>query len=179
MNENVKRLVMPVAVLAVICLVVTAALAVSNSVTAPIVEKAQAEAAQAARAEVLPGGSGFTKVEAAGLPERVTEVYRADNGAGYVFSLTAKGYNGPMKLMVGIGSDGKIAGVKALDISKEDPGMGSRVGEDFFTSQFPGKDAALEGVDTISGSTVSSASYIAAVKDAFTAFEALNGREGT
>lgn len=181
MSESVKKLVMPVVVLTVICLVVTGALAAAFQVTDPIVQAAAAKAAEEARTAVLPEGSGFTDVTARyedRLPSRVKEVYAAENGAGYVFSLTTKGYNGDMKLMVGITSGGTIAGVKALDISNEDPGMGSRVGDEPFTSQFPGKDAALEGVDTISGSTVSSSSYIAAVKDAFTAFELIAGKEG-
>lgn len=172
-----KKMIMPIVVLGLICLVVTGALAVTYQVTDPIIKAAEAAANEAARAEVLPEGSGFAAVEADGLPERVTAVYVAENGAGYVFNLTTKGY-GTMKLMVGIGADGTITGVKAMDVSGETPGIGDAVTEESFYGQFLGKDAALEGVETISGATYSSGGYIAAVQDAFTAFDMIAGKEG-
>ena len=48
-----KDIVKPIAVLAGICLVVTALLAYINMVTSPIITKAEEEAAAKARAEVL------------------------------------------------------------------------------------------------------------------------------
>ena len=77
-----KKMIMPIVVLGLICLVVTGALAVTYQVTDPIIKAAEAAANEAARAEVLPEGSGFAAVEADGLPERVTAVYVAENGAG-------------------------------------------------------------------------------------------------
>jgi len=175
-----KKIAMPIVVLTVICLVVTGALAATFQVTDPVVKAAEAAAAEAARIELLPAGQGFTDVTAdydGQLPERVTAVSRADNGAGYVFSLTTKGY-GKMKLMVGIAADGTISGVKAMDLSNETPGIGSQVGEEPFYSQFAGKDSSLSGVEAISGATFSSSGYINAVKDAFAAFELISGKEG-
>lgn len=173
-----KKLITPIVVLAVICLVVTGALAATFQVTDPIIQDANARAAEEARQAVLPEGSGFLLVELAGLPERVTEVYATENGAGYVMSLTTKGYGGKMKLMVGIRADGTIAGVQALDVSNETQGVGTKVTLPDFSGQFPGKDSSLSGVETISGATISSTGYINAVKDAFTAFEMITGKEG-
>ena len=42
-------------------------------------------------------------------------------------------------------------------------------------SQFPGKDASLEGVDNISGATFSSNYYRAAIADAYTAYGMVAG----
>jgi electron transport complex protein RnfG len=53
--------------------------------------------------------------------------------------------------------------------------MGSKITEEPFAGQFPGKDAALDGVDVISGATISSKAFISAVKDAFTAYEIVRG----
>ena len=175
------KMLTPILVLAIICLVVTGALAAGFQVTDPIIKAAEAAANEAARAEVLPQGSGFTDVTADyqdRLPQRVSQVYAADNGAGYVMNLTTKGYGGKMKIMIGIGAEGSITGVKAMDVSNETPGMGAKVAEAPFAGQFPGKDAGLEGVETISGATISSSSYISAVKDAFTAFDMITGKEG-
>ena len=91
---------------------VSAALAYTNKVTAPIITEAQEKAAEEARSEVLKEADSFEKLELDDIPERVTEVYKAQNGAGYVFMLTTKGYGGDMKLICGIKSDGSIEACK-------------------------------------------------------------------
>ena len=48
-NSIVKDFVMPIAVLTVICLVISAALAMTNMVTAPIIEETSRRNAEAAR----------------------------------------------------------------------------------------------------------------------------------
>ena len=180
----------PIIVLVLICAIMSGLLAFTNSKTAPIIAAAEAEAARAARMEVMPAEtSGFTKVdtqgiptvpatEAGGIPESVTEIYAADGGAGYVFSIVAQGYGGKntLKMAVGIGMDGKLTGVKVLD-HKETVGLGSKIATDAnFYGQFPGLDAAgAAGADTISGATFSSRYYKAAIADAFTAFSAVTG----
>ena len=162
--------VKPILVLTLICLVISAALAFTNEKTAPIIAEAERVKAEQARIEVLPEADSFTLMELTGLPSTVTEVYKADNGAGYVFMLTTKGYGGAIKLICGIDKDGKITDTNTLSQS-ETKGLGTRITQPEFRSQFNGKDASLEGVATISGATISSRPYINAIKDAFTAFE--------
>ena len=111
-----------------------------------------------------------------GLPATVTEVYRADNGAGYVFMLTTKGYGGDMKLICGIDKDGLITQCNTLSQS-ETKGLGTKTTLPEFRDQFVGKDSSLSGVQTISGATVSSRPYINAIKDAFAAYEIAKGAE--
>lgn len=176
------KLISPVVVLTVICIVVTGALAATYQVTDPIIKAAQAEAAEAARAQVLPEGTGFTDITAdyAGqLPGCVTEVYAADNDAGYVMSLSNQGYGGAITLMIGIKADGTIAGIQVLDASGETPSVGvAALNRESFYSQFPGKDSSLEGVETVSGATITTSAYVEAVQDAFTAFDLIAGKEG-
>ena len=74
-------------------------------------------------------------------------------------------------------NDGTIMDVKTLKHS-ETKGMGSKTAEEPFRSQFIGKDASLEGVDAITGATISSTAYLGAVADAFTAFDMITGAEG-
>ena len=167
-----KDFVMPVLVLFCICLVISAALAVTNAVTAPIIAESEAEAAEAARLEVLPqaGEAGFEALTLEGLPDTVTEVYRAVNGAGYVFMLSAQGYGGEMQLACGIDADCKITACQTLSHS-ETAGMGSKTADAPFRDQFIGQGEDLSGVEAISGATVSSEAYIGAIQDAFTAFK--------
>jgi len=172
---NLKReFFMPVAVLVTICLVISAALALTNQVTAPIIAAAEQAAADAARMEVLPGADSFEAAEASGLPPEVREAYRAANGAGYVLLLTAKGYGGDINMICGIGPEGTIAGIQVLS-HRETSGIGDKVTRPEFTSQFVGADAALQGVQAITGATVSSSAYIGAVQSALAAYEILEG----
>ena len=167
---------LPIIVLVLICAIMSGLLAFTNGITAPIIEEAERKANEQARMEVLSAADGFEKVEAEGLPSEVKEVYRATNGAGYVFSLTTTGYGGKntLKMTIGIDMDGKITDTKVLSHS-ETAGLGSKITTDAFKSQFPGKDAGLEGVDNISGATFSSNYYRAAIADAYTAYGLVTG----
>lgn len=168
----------PIIVLVLICVVMSGLLALTNSATAPIIEEAERKANEAARLEVLPDADSFLQVEQAGLPDAVKEVYQAENGAGYTFSLTTTGYGGKntLKMTIGIDAEGKLTGVKVLS-HKETPGLGSKVTTDeSFYGQFPGLDAAgAAAADTISGATFSSNYYKAAIADAFAAFDMVKG----
>ena len=168
----------PIIVLVLICVIMSGLLALTNSATAPIIAEAERKANEEARLEVLPDADSFLQVEQAGLPDAVKEVYQAENGVGYTFSLTTQGYGGKntLKMAVGIDMDGKITGVKVLS-HKETAGLGSKItADENFYGQFPGLDAAgAAAADTISGATFSSNYYKAAIADAFAAFEQVKG----
>ncbi len=170
MKEDIIR---PVAVLTLICLVVSVLLALTNSLTRPVIEAAAAEKAAEALRVVLPQADGFEALDgtALGLPQSVTAAYRADNGAGYVFIvLSREGYGGDMEIICGIGADGRITACRTLSHA-ETEGIGSKTAEEAYNSQYTGKDANLEGVAAISHATVSSTAYENAVRDAFLAYE--------
>ena len=170
MSSIRKDFIAPIVVLALICLVISAALAYTNSVTEPIIEQDALDRAEAARIEVMPEADSFELMDLTGLPETITDVYKATNGVGYVFMITAQGYGGDMDLICGIDSDGKITACKTLAHS-ETAGLGSKTAGEEFRSQFIGKDSSLDGVSAISGATISSTAYINAINDAFTAYE--------
>ncbi len=168
---------LPIIVLVLICAIMSGLLAVTNDITAPIIEEAERKANEQARMEVLSAADSFEKVEADGLPSAVKEVYRAANGAGYTFSITAEGYGGKntLKMAVGIDKNGNITGTKVLAQS-ETPGLGAKIVSDAsFSAQFPGKDASyvsdIKNIDTISGATRSSSFYRLALTYAFEAFD--------
>ena len=166
-NEIIK----PIAVLVCICLVVTALLAYINLVTAPVIKASEGEAAAQARAEVLSEADSFKPVKIKNPPECVTEVYKAENGSGYVFMLKVKGYGGDMKLICGIKSDGTIEQSKTLSHS-ETSGLGSKTAEEPYRSKYSGKsEKTFTEVDAVSGATISSNAYQKAIADAFKAFD--------
>ena len=177
MKDMFKNFIKPVLVLTCICLLVTALLAYINTVTSPIIAESEKKAAQEAMSEVLSQADSFKQVAFDTATERVTEIYRAENGAGYVFMLTTKGYGGDMKLICGVKADGTIEACKTLSHS-ETSGLGSKTAEDPYRDQYAGKNAeTLNEVDAISGATISSTAYKNAIEEALEAFDKVKEAE--
>ena len=171
-NNTFKDIIKPIIVLTCICLAVTAMLAYVNLITSPVIKAAEEKAAEEARAEVLSEADGFTQIKINNLPEEITEVYKADNGAGFVFMAAAKGYGGDIRLICGIKSDGSIEKTKTLSHS-ETSGIGTRVvdNESNYRKQYVGKTADnVDEVDGVSGATISSKAYKAAIDNVFKAY---------
>ncbi len=160
--------VAPIVVLTVICFVVSALLGYINSITEPIITEANIKAAEEAKKEVLSDADSFTTYEGDDLPEGVVSADVADNGAGAVFICDGAGYGGTMEIIVGIDSEGTVSGVKVLSHS-ETAGLGARVANESFTSQFIGEDSELADVELISGSTISSKCFVSLVNLAYEA----------
>ena len=173
-NSTWNDLLKPVVVLTVICIVVSAALAAVNGVTAPIIAEAAAKAADAARYELLPEADGFEEIEVE--VEGVTSMHKATNGVGYVIAAQGNGYggNGSVKLMIAYDNEGNITNITVTDCSGETPGIGDKiVKEAWFMEQFLGLNGEAkkgENVDTISGTTISSGAALNAVNAAYKAF---------
>ena len=170
-----KDIIKPIAVLACICLVVTAVLAYVNMVTSPIIKAAEEEAAAKARAEVLSEAKTFEEIKSVKLPEGVTAAFKGSDNSGYVFMMTQKGYGGDIKLICGIRNDGSIEAVKTLGHS-ETSGIGSRVVDNGsgYNKNYAGKKADdYEKVDVVTGATISSKAYKKAIGTAFEAYEAV------
>ena len=169
-----KDIFKSVLVLLVICFVVSAALAVVNSFTAPVTAAAAVERENAARRAVVP--DAFTEVTA-DLLEGVVSAYAAkDSGGkllGYVFTAEGKGFDGTIRVMAAIDPEGKILRVSTLDVSSETKTLGGRTASADYTDQYIGQDASLSGVSAISGATVTSTAYRGCIEAAFRAFDAI------
>lgn len=168
MIKNLKN----IAVLVGVCVVITVLLAVTNSVTAPIIEKNANASANAALLEVLPEGGDFETVDLSSyeLPATVTEVYRETAGVGHVVKLVTSGYGTDMVIMCGVGSDGTVTGAVCLSSNET---LGAEKG---YGVNFVAKDAAgVEAVDIISGATKTTEAYKNAVKDALNTAVILGG----
>ena len=168
MLKNIKNIYILVA----ICSVMAILLALTNQITAPIIEKnAQIKAAAALR-EVMPDGETFTMMDVSGytLPATVVEVHKEDGGNGYVIKLITKGFGTDMIIMCGVTTDGVVTGAQCLS-SNETLGH-----EKSYGANFAGKDAAaVDAVDTIGGATMTTSAYKAAIKDAINTVSILKG----
>ena len=173
MSEK-QGIIKAVVVLVVICIVISGALAVVNSFTAPV-SAANAEAREtAARQELIPEANSFEQVTD-GLPENVLSAYvgKASDGsvAGYVITSFGKGFGGTIQVMVAISPEGTILRCKTLDVSSETKTLGGQTANESYTGQYAGQDASLSGVSAISGATITSTAYRGCVETAFEAFE--------
>jgi len=174
--SNWNKIYKPIVVLSVICVVITGALALTNSITQPIIEEATRRAQDAARLELLPEADTFNKVEGITVTD-VADVYVANNGVGAVVTATSKGYGGTMTVMVGFTADGTIKQIKVTD-QAETKGIGSKVaGDPSFWTRYEGLEAKQlvlnEDVDALSGATVSSKALLAAVNAAVEGYNAI------
>lgn len=86
--------------------------------------------------------------------------YHADEVVGYAGSSEASGYGGPVEILVGIDTTGRIQGVQVVE-HRETPGFFRQLSEENFLGQFLGmsyQESLIvgEGIDAASGATVSS-----------------------
>ena len=172
--SNWNKIFKPIVVLCVICMMVTGALAVTNSVTAPIIEAATLAAQEAARTELLPDAQGFEKVEGIDVAN-VSDVYRTTNDVGVVITSSAKGYGGDVVVMTAITPDGTIKQIKVTEQS-ETKGIGSNVvATPSYWERYEGVSAAQalvlnQDIDAYSGATISSRAVLTAVNSAIEAY---------
>lgn len=172
---NNRVLIKSVIVLTVICLVISGALAVVNSFTSPIITEAAVERENASRQLVLPEAVSFEVLSTDSLPAALTSAYRGLDASGqcigYVFTSGGKGFDGTILVMTAIGIDGTIVQVSTIDVTSETATLGGQTAKESYTSQYVGKDASLDGVDAISGATITSKAYESCVQAAFAAYD--------
>ena len=182
-----KDILIPTISLFIICIVITAALAVTNSITATKIAENEAQAQQESMKVVCPDAQNFELIFEA---ENGSAVYIGTKGevgdihndilytTGYAISTVASGYGGQIKVMTGIDTDGNIIGIDVYYNDDETPGLGKNTSNEDFTSRFKGlvssetivvsKDYLGEGqkVDAVTSSTISSRAVISAVNEA-------------
>ncbi len=166
-----KKSVTSTLTLVCICAVIAVMLAITNAITAPIIEQNNNAAANEALLQVMPEGKNFTEIDVSAytLPATVTKAYSEDGG-GYVFQLTTTGYASGFNIMCGVNADGTVSGATCLS-------SGETLGyEKTFGASFTGKNAEeIAAVDTISGATRTTSAYRAAVADSINAAIILGG----
>lgn len=137
----------------------------------------------AQRALLFPDATSFEEVSAPSI-EGLNSVYQADTG-GYVFDVSSQGYGGDVELMIGIGTDGSVAGIQVVS-SNETDGVGSNALTDDYLGSYAGMaatgtltlDDAGSGethVDGVSGATFTSTAVVADLNIAFEAYAQLGG----
>jgi len=192
-----RDIVISTVVLFLVCTIVAVSLAFTNAATRDVILERTLENENLARKEVFSTADDFSKIEnlesiTAGKDglSRVKEAYNGtSNGekAGRVFLIESNGYGGVIKMAAGIDKDGKIMGVKIIEMN-ETPGLGSKAKEKPFISQFgginpeeplavvkSGKSRDSE-INAISGATITSKAVTEGIQAAIDVNTLLNER---
>jgi len=165
-----KEFAMPIIVLSLICLFVTGALAISHSITQPVIAAAAAERAAVAMREMIPHAESFKAIKM-NFPGTVYAAYRTTNDVGYIFITIAPGFAGDVRVITGMNSNGTIIRVAVLSHT-ETPTFAAPVFAESHIGLYSGQDRyGIEGISGITGSTVTVAALRNAVRYAFSAFE--------
>ena len=162
MKENVKR----VLVLTIIVLVSSLSLYAYNLSVESVLEAQEAAELKEEINAIFPDAERFVQ------KDDIYYIY-SDNGdlIGYAFEAIGKGYGGDISLLVGVNNDKDLTIKKVSVLSQsETPGLGTRITEDEFISQFNNK--TIEAIklrsnngeiDAITGATISSNAVVNAV----------------
>jgi electron transport complex protein RnfG len=185
-SNTYKEYIAPVVVLVCICLVITAALAVTYGVTNPIIIKNSKAAADKTRTELLKDADSFTQYNGKLVVEEakaiyVQDVYTANNGAGMVATVVTKSFGGALTMMVGIDNKGEITGVKVTNHA-DTPGLGTKNMTTAYLGQYKGltkmnsTNVKEDGqIKYISGASVTGSAIHYGVYAALDQFKAMGG----
>lgn len=194
---NTKKIVHDAVILTAFTLVLGFLLGLVYEITKKPIADANAAAAQAAYREVFADADSFEAladfdkaaateaVVAAGYADTIDDIQVAKDASGtdigYVITVTAKDASqATITFSVGIQMDGTVNGYSITNIA-ETPGLGMKVEEESFYSQFQGKlvdaftvvknaPAADKEIESISGATISSKAIANGVNAALTYF---------
>lgn len=179
--KNLKSIIITTVILTLICAISTGALAFTNELTADRIEKLAAEAEQKAMSRVIVA-EDYEKNTVALNGEHI--YYTAKSGGkavGYIFPVSTHGYGGDVKVMTGIGTDGKVVAIEVLEASNETPGLGQNVTKKDFWAQFKGQSGELavkQEITPITSATISSKAVTNCVNEALKRYEAVMKEDG-
>jgi electron transport complex protein RnfG len=167
----------PTIVLTLICIIVSALLVFANAITEGKIAEAEQEALNTSLVSVL--GEGTNPKATSYVPTDdlipdgavVNGIYTDDKGQ-VAFEMTVDGYStGGLYLLVGISENGEVSGVSIITIS-ETKGLGTKVQDDSFLSQFIGATDTNYEFTKITGATFSSKGMKSAVDTALNIYNA-------
>lgn len=106
---------------------------------------------------LLPGSENFTVEACDGEDQTIRSVHKGETG--FVIETVTAGYAGDITMLVGVSAEGKVTGLRIMDMS-ETYGLGwTALTDGEFLAQFlntAGDAAVGENVDAVTGATVTS-----------------------
>ena len=164
--------------LTIIMIISAGVLTFTQQITTPKIKQHAQEKKEAAILTVLPGAEEYEEVTKDGLT-LYKGMGKSGNTVGYAMTNSGQGFQSVLKLMIGFDlEEEKVLRIKILN-QAETPGLGSRIVEKDFKSQFFDKAfsdqfQAKKDIDAISGATISSQAMSDVIKDAINKVQDLN-----
>lgn len=164
--KKVLRKIFPVLLLILVVAISVNILNLTDQLTRDKIEAQERQKIQNFLEEMFPEMSRFE------FKNDIYTLYSNGDKIGYAFIAIGKGYGGDINILVGL--EDKTTIKEIIIVSQtETPGLGTRITESFFTSQFTGlsiDNVALtknDGqIDAITGSTISSRAVVEAIRKA-------------
>lgn len=181
-----KQILIPALSLFLICAITTLLLAASNEATKGPIADLAAQTALEAQQTVLPAAASFEDRLASDGTAYSVGLDSSGQPVGYVFTTSASGYGGLIKVMTGLNANGAITGVELLEIS-ETAGLGMNAQKESFRNQFLGltgsvevtKSTAGDGeITALTGATITSRAVTNAVNQALALYQSEIGGAG-
>lgn len=152
-----------------VCVIASAGLATVYSLTAERIKNNVKQELQEKLKSVIPDADRFE--------EKGTEYigYKDNKKVGVAVRVSPNGYGGPINMLMGVDRNGKILGIAILS-HKETPGLGKKIEDQQFRSQFKGKrveglilkkDSAEGMIDAITAATISSRAVTDALRETY------------
>ena len=185
-----KQIIKNTVVLLVITLIAGVSLAATYAITKQPIADAEQKAETEAFLAVFPdavfedyeGPFQDTDTITIGSVKKAKDAAGNEIGIG-VKVTTSAGYGGDIVMVLGIGTDGSIAGLKILSAASESPGLGANCLKPEFQEQFAGKTVNLtysktgardNEIDAISGATITTRAVTNAVNAVLEMYEGGN-----
>lgn len=168
-----KKNIIPVVVLSAICLAAALLLSLINMLTSERIKENEAGKISESLSEVLPEGKNFEPFELDDkYPAVIKLAYKADGG--FVFQAEVKGYKDGLKILCGISSDGKIAGVTHIE-TNETFGLEGELNKAYIGETLDSAELIIATGATPNSAT--SKAYFEAIKASLQAFAIAGGAE--
>ena len=172
---KIMSIITPAAMLTLFCVVITALLAGTNLITRSQIAKLEKKANKDAMTAICEAEQ-YKEADDGSYFEAVT----GGKTTCYIFTETAPGYGGDVKVMTGINPDGTVKSIQVIDVTSETAGLGQNAKNESFTKQFEGKTngisvvkygAADNQINAVTGATISSKGVTECVNKALDTFE--------
>ena len=165
MKANALKEIFPVIFITLVVFVSVALVSGTDSITKDKIAYQIEQKIQGMLVETFPDMNEYT------FTDDIYTIYSDDTLVGYAFLATGKGYGGDIDILVGLEDEQTLKGITIVTQS-ETPGLGSKIIESSFVSEFVGaniddiflkKDGGQ--IDAITGASISSEAVVDVVRN--------------
>ncbi|MCD6358419.1 MAG: RnfABCDGE type electron transport complex subunit G [Dehalococcoidia bacterium] len=165
MKNSKAKQALPILVLTVVVLIAVSVLSFTHDITKAAIAEQKDNKVKNMLKEMFPSIENY-KYE-----DNLYTISSQDDIIGYAFLASGQGYGGEIEILVGLEDENTVKSIIIIS-QTETPGIGARITEKSFTSQFvnlPIDDIALSRdggkIDALTGATISSNATVNAVRE--------------